>query len=143
MVSSPWHYQHLQQMGHPQSLHFLSFQDLAGNAQERASILGVSMMMGIVPILSRSVLSQRCTTVKILRYCQTETVFSTDQHCVSYVQVRGSVPCMYLSPNKRFTFFLNEMPILFIFFSILGTTRSSNIWTTNTDHPSTCLPAGF
>jgi hypothetical protein len=28
--------------------------------------------------------------------CQTETVFSTDQHCVSYVQVRGSVPCTYL-----------------------------------------------
>jgi hypothetical protein len=29
-----------------------------------------------------------------LKACQTETVFSTDQHCVSYVQVRGSVPCM-------------------------------------------------
>lgn len=34
-----------------------------------------------------------------LRRCQTETVFSSDQHCVSYVQVRGSVPCMYFILN--------------------------------------------
>ena len=26
---------------------------------------------------------------------QTETIFSTDQHCFSYVQVRGSVPCKF------------------------------------------------
>ena len=26
---------------------------------------------------------------------QTETIFSTDQHSVSYVQVRGSVPRMF------------------------------------------------
>jgi synaptojanin len=30
---------------------------------------------------------------------QTETIFSTDQHCVSYVQVRGSIPCMSSYPN--------------------------------------------
>jgi len=34
---------------------------------------------------------------RYLRHWQTETIFTTDQHCVSYVQVRGSVPCMYLS----------------------------------------------
>lgn len=32
----------------------------------------------------------------ILSCNQTETIFSTDQHCVSYVQVRGSVPCKLL-----------------------------------------------
>ena len=26
-------------------------------------------------------------------FIQTETIFSTDQHCFSYVQIRGSVPC--------------------------------------------------
>jgi len=30
---------------------------------------------------------------------QTETIFSTDQHCVSHVQVRGSIPCMSSYPN--------------------------------------------
>lgn len=39
-----------------------------------------------------------------LRRCQTETVFSTDQHCVSYVQVRGSVPCMYFILNIHLSF---------------------------------------
>jgi hypothetical protein len=42
-----------------------------------------------------------------LKHHQTETVFSTDQHCVSYVQVRGSVPRMYLGCYDIFTSFLN------------------------------------
>lgn len=37
-------------------------------------------------------------------FIQTETIFSTDQHCFSYVQVRGSVPrwcfrCLPVDPN--------------------------------------------
>ena len=28
---------------------------------------------------------------------QTETILTTDQHCVSYTQVRGSVPCAYFA----------------------------------------------
>lgn len=41
----------------------------------------------------------RCKMAKSLM--QTETVFSTDQHCFSYVQVRGSVPCMFLTMFNR------------------------------------------
>ena len=31
--------------------------------------------------------------LSISSFTQTETIFSTDQHCFSYVQIRGSVPC--------------------------------------------------
>lgn len=34
---------------------------------------------------------------------QTETVFCTDQHSVSYVQVRGSVPRMFTRPSYFFS----------------------------------------
>ena len=37
----------------------------------------------------------RCSAIRgypISLFVQTETIFSTDQHCFSYVQVRGSVP---------------------------------------------------
>lgn len=44
---------------------------------------------------------------RYLRHWQTETVFSTDQHCMSYVQVRGSVPCMYFS-HQIYSFHLEK-----------------------------------
>ena len=40
-------------------------------------------------------------------FLQTETVFSTDQHSVSYVQVRGSVPCMFTCSSL--VFFSSEL----------------------------------
>jgi hypothetical protein len=54
-------------------------------------------MMGILLI------SLKCVHIYLIEHLnlgtsQTEIVFSTDQHCVSYVQVRGSVPCMYFHP---------------------------------------------
>lgn len=39
---------------------------------------------------------------------QTETVFSTDSHCISYVQVRGSIPCMYLGCSIYMLELLNK-----------------------------------
>lgn len=35
-------------------------------------------------------------------FVETETVFSTEQHCVSYVQVRGSIPCMYFPSYTQY-----------------------------------------
>lgn len=55
-----------------------------------ANFVEVSPSMGITPWLFSK---------KIL---QTETVFSTDQHSVSYVQVRGSVPCMFARSSYLF-----------------------------------------
>ena len=44
---------------------------------------------------------------------QTEMIFSTDQHCVSYVQVRGSVPCVYSSLNTHFSFLITKCFVVF------------------------------
>lgn len=44
-------------------------------------------------------------------FVETETVFSTEQHCVSYVQVRGSVPCMYSPPlSNKSTVYRTWLP---------------------------------
>jgi len=79
---------------------------------------------------------------RYLRHWQTETIFSTDQHCASYVQVRGSVPCMYLSYQIHH-FTLNKGTP----FSILGTTRNTDIWTAHSDDQapriSTCFRTAF
>jgi hypothetical protein len=73
--------------------------------------------------------------------CQTEAVFSTDQHCVSYVQVRGSVPCMYSSLSNTVNFFTFSTSVLYLHHSILGTTRSTNIWPTDSNHSPSRLTA--
>lgn len=73
---------------------------------------------------------------------QTETVFSTDQHCFSYVQVRGSVPCMSLTelntPHLHPPSFA-ALPTC----SVLGATGTPDFRPQNPDHPTTGIPAGF
>jgi hypothetical protein len=52
-------------------------------------------MTGTVQILPRCGLSVYDLDNSFSNH-QTEIIFSTDQHCVSYVQVRGTVPRVYL-----------------------------------------------
>lgn len=85
----------------------------------------------VTPLLPEPSLSSKCS--------QTETVFSTDQQCISYVQVRGSVPCMYSPPNK-ICFSPSECRHMMLC-SILGTTRSPNIWPAHTNNSPTRLSA--
>ena len=61
-----------------------------------ANFVEVSLSMDIFPGLFSNYL------------LQTETVFSTDQHNVSYVQVRGSVPRMFTRSSFFFSFKLTN-----------------------------------
>jgi hypothetical protein len=64
-------------------------------------------------------------------FVETETILSTDQHSVSYTQVRGSVPCML---------FLHSLSFHLTFkYSVLGTTGDTNVRSTYPNNPPTSI----
>lgn len=61
---------------------------------------------------------------------QTETIFSTGATCMSYVQIRGSVPCKVSTrPFPPTSSFIHSIS------SVLGAARTTDVPTYRTDYP--------